>query len=418
MELSERLHQAWDSVSEHPRRVAASAMGVFWGSAAIVLMLAWGAGFADFMKTTFSHYGRGAVFALPGITSSGYPGVRSGVRVRIDRRDVAIAERESHEWVDAILAEHASRERLLVEAGGRVRRLDMTGTDERFPALRSFQMREGRFFDAGDIERGRAVAVLGAEATRELFPGPRSPVGRTIRVEGQPFELIGVLDEKSGRQNINTNRPDNRLLVIPASAAEERLGFEREAVSLLKIYPRPGVGGPEALRAVLRSLARRGHFHADDKDALRTFDLTEILGALDLMAVGFTAFIGVAGTITLLVGALGVANYHLAMLAEREVELGVCKAIGARERALVIQAVLEALLVSGTAALLGVAAGLLGCLALVTLAPAGMFPLPAFSASAVAITSGAMVGVALVSSLLPALRVRRTDISLALRSGA
>jgi putative ABC transport system permease protein len=415
MDARECLRQAFESLADHPRRVAASALGVFWGAAALVLMLSWSTGFRDFMKTTFSHYGRGVVFAMPGITSSGYPGQRAGVRLKLDRRDVRIAERESHASVEAILAEHVSEERVLVEATGRVRRLDLVATDERFPGYRNFRVSEGRFFDALDVERARAVAVLGSEAAGELFPGERSAIGRTLRIGGEPFELIGILDEKTGRQNINTNRPDNRLLIVAVSAAESRLGFDEHAVTRLSIYPRPGHTGETALRAVVRSLSGRTGFHPDDGDALRSFDLTSILGALDLMHVGFTLFIGFAGTVTLLVGGVGIANYHLATLAERELEIAVCRAIGARASTLALQSMVEATLVSGAAAGLGVAVGLAVCLGLVALAPAGMFPVPVLSPGAIGITAAALAGVGILAAVLPALRVRSIDVSTALR---
>lgn len=417
MELRERWQQAWESISDHPRRVAASAVGVFWGAAAIVLMLAWSTGFTVFMKTTFTHYGRGTVFVAPGITSSGFPGQRAGVRLRIARRDVAAVERKNTETIEAILAEHRSEERFLVEAGGRVRRLDLTATDQRFPFYRNFRMEHGRFFEASEVERGRSVAVLGAEAAEELFPGA-FPIGRTLRIDGQPFELIGVFDAKTGRQNVNTNRPDNRILVVPAPAAEARLGFDREAVGTLSIYPREGTTGEEAFHAAVRGLAAEVGFHPDDSDAMRWFDLTGILGAFDWMQIGFTLFIGLAGTVTLLIGGVGIANYHLATLAEREVEIAVAKAIGARNRTLVVQSVFESTLVSGVAAGLGVALGLAGCLALEYLAPPGLFPVPILSLGSTAITLFALMGVVVVASLVPALRVRRMDVSAALRSDA
>jgi putative ABC transport system permease protein len=416
VELSERLRQARESVADRPRQVAASALGVFAGAAAMVVLLAWSSGFAVFMTQTFSHFGRPLVFAVPGITSSGFPGQRAGVEVRIDRRDARAAERDNRERVDAVVAEHHSSERLLVEARGRVRRLDLTGTDERFPTYRNFRVAEGRFFDAGEVERARAVAVLGWEAAGELFGDPRAAVGRTLRVEGRPFELIGVLDEKTGRQNINTNRPDNRLLVVPVSAAEAQLGYDEESVSVLSVYPRDGVSGETALGGVLASLAGRGRFHPDDRDAIRHFDLTAILGALDLMSLGFTLFIGLAGTVTLLVGAVGIANYHLALLAEREVEIAIAKAIGARNRTLMLQGALESVLVSGVASVSGVALGLAVCQSLLRLAPSGMFPVPIVSATGLAVTAFALAAVGVVSGLIPALRVRRIDVALALRA--
>ncbi len=417
MDVRERLRLAWESIAEQPRRTAAAAMGVFWGAAAIVVMLAWATGFRDYMQEEFGRFGRHGLFIIPGITSSGFPGYRAGVRVRVDREDARRIERDHTEIVAAILAEHRSQERMLVEARGRVRRLDLSGTDHRFAAYRNFRLASGRFFSATDVERRRPLAVLGWEAARDLFDEPTTGVGSTLRIHGQAFELIGVFDEKSGRQYTNTNRPDNQLLVVPNTAAEARLGFEEEQISVLMVYPRTGVEPERVFKAVVASLGKRRGFHPEDTDAVRYFDLTQTTRLLDLMHAAFTLFIGLAGTVTLLVGGVGIANYHLALLAEREVEIGVAKAIGARNRTLMLQSALEACLVAGAAALLGVGVGLGACAALTHLAPAEMFPVPIVSSSAVAITFVALVGVAVVSALVPALRVRRMDISVALRSG-
>jgi putative ABC transport system permease protein len=415
MDLLERLRQAGESIADHPRRVSASAMGVLWGAAAIVVMLGWGTGFRDYMRDELARYGRPSIFLIPGSTSSGFPGYRPGVPVRARRRYARIAERENADLVSAILAEHRSPGRVLVEVDGRVRRLDLTATDERFPAYRRFRMGSGRFFDARDVERSRAVAVLGHEAARELFEDPAAAVGRTLRIEGEPFELIGVFDRKSGRQYTNTNRPENRLIVVPSSSAETRLGFDEDRVRLFLVFPREGADSEAAFRGVVASLARLAGFHPDDTDAVRHFDLSYVLGLLDLMHLGFSLFIGVAGTVTLLVGGVGIANYQLAMLAERAVEIGVARALGARSRTLVLQSVLESTLVSLGAALLGLGVGLAACRALTDLAPAGMFPVPVVSSTAVAITLPALAGVAVVAALVPALRVRRMDVSAALR---
>jgi putative ABC transport system permease protein len=415
MDVSDRLQLAFESLADHRRRVIASAMGVFWGAAAIVLMLAWGSGFREYMRTELSSFGKGVVFLFPARTSSGFPGHRKGVRVEISREDAEVAERSSSELIEALLPEHVSEERVLAEAEGRTRRLDLSGVDARYARYRNFRIGRGRFFDAEDVSHARAVAVLGHEAAELLFGSAGAAVGRTLRLAGQGFEVVGVADEK-GRQYTNNNRPDNRLVLIPITTAEERLGFHQEKVSRLLLFPRTAAD-PNATRlAALATLARRAGFHPDDADAIKWFDLTPILGLVNVFYAGFMVFIGVAGTITLLIGGVGIANYQLALLAERTVEIAVAKAIGARNRTLVVQTVLEAVIVSGGTALCGVLLGLAGCAALRTFAPAGLFPTPIVSGRALAVTFLALVGVAVVASTIPALRVRRMEISAALRA--
>lgn len=416
MEPREHLRQAWESLGDHPRRIIASAMGVLWGTAAIVVLLAWGSGFREFMRQEMSRFGQGCLFIIPAVTSSGFPGHRAGVRVRLSREDAAVAERANHDEVEAILAEHLSGERIRAEAGAHVRRLDLTGVDERFPALRSFRIGNGRFFDASDVEMRRAVAVLGYEAAQALFGRAEAAVGRTLRVEGHPFEVIGVAAQK-GRQYINNNRPDNRLLILPITTAESLLGFSDKAVERLSVYPRPGVAPQRALHLVLATLGPRAGFHPDDLDAVRWFDITLPARISELFYAGFLVFIGISGLVTLLIGAVGIANYQLATLAERAVEIAVARAIGARSRTLVIQTVIESLLVSGGTVLLGILLGLAGCTVLARLTPPGLFPRPIISAVTVLVTAVATLGVAIVAAVVPALRVRRMEIAIALRQG-
>ena len=415
MELRESLRQALDILSDHPRRVVASSLGVFWGAAAIVLLMAGGAGFRDYMKNELGRFGRSFVMMFPASTSSGFPGYRKGVRVEISREDAAVAARGNANLIEAILPEHTSEERLLVEAGDRVRRLDMSAADHRYAHYRKFAIGRGRFFDASDVEGRRAVAILGFEAAVDLFGSAERALGGRIRVEGRGFEVIGVADPK-GRQYMNTHRPDNRLLILPITTAEAKLGYRKEAVSRLMVFALPGVSAEESVNAVLSSLGSRAGFHPEDGDALKWFDSAQLLDLVDLFYAGFSVFIGIAGIVTLLIGAVGIANYHLATLSERSVEIAVCKAIGATNRALVFQTVFESLLVSGSAALGGVALGLAACAALGRLSASQSLPHPIVSLPAVVVTFVAVLGVAVVAAALPARRVTRIEISEALRA--
>jgi putative ABC transport system permease protein len=417
MELREHLAQVLESIGEHPGRVVASSLGVFSGTAALIVLLAWGAGFHGHMVSELSGFGRPMLFLLSGVTSSGFPGYRSGVRIEIPRRDIEFAEQTNTDLVVAVLAEHLSADnaRLIVEARGRVRRMDLRGVDARYGELRNFRVGSGRFFQPADADRRRPVAVLGWEAAEELFGAAREAVGQRIRIEGHPFEVVGIADPK-GRQYFNSNRPDNRLVMVPVTTAEARLGFDEERIERAIIFPRPGVAPKAALEAVVAAIAARRGFNPEDTDAVRWFDLTTLLGMLDLMYVGFLVFIGVAGTVTLLIAGVGIANFQIATLAERTAEIGLAKALGAHDRTLVGQTILESLVVSGTAAALGAATGLGVCSAIAAFAPRNVFPIPVIAPALIMITCAALIGVAVVASAIPALRLRRMDAALALRA--
>jgi putative ABC transport system permease protein len=418
MDLREHLLQVYESISTHPKRVIASSLGVFWGAAAIIVMLAWGTGFRTYMYGELQRYGRPMLFFSPGITSSGFPGFRAGVRVTLSREDAAVAEASNAELIEAILPEHLAGDagRVRVQVGNRVHRMDLSGVDHRFAYYRKFAIGSGRFFDATDVARERALAVLGFEAAEELFGSAPAAVGKRMRIEGQAFTVIGVSDQK-GRQYFNNNRPDNRLLMVPITTSEIHFGYREDEVERYSIFPRPGVAAEPALEAVVSSLAPRIGFHPEDTDAFRWFDLSSLLRMIDLFYIGFLVFIGVAGTVTLLVAGVGIANFHLATLAERTVEIGVAKALGARNRVLVTQTVLESLAVSGFTAFLGVSFGLLACVALDVFTPPGVLPTPILSAPVVVITAVALIAVALVAAVIPAIRIRGMEIAAAVRAG-
>jgi putative ABC transport system permease protein len=416
MELREVIREAIDSLASHRRRAAAASIGLFWAAAAMVLLLAWGGGFREFMRVELQSFGPRVVVLNPSITGSGFAGFRENRRVRIRRADAAQVERANAEAVEALLPEHISGPRLTVEGlAGRSRSLDLSAADERYAHYRSFEVRWGRFFDASEVSRARAVAVLGHDAAVDLAGSPEAAVGARIRVRGLPFTVVGVAAKK-GRQYTSLTRPDNRLLIVPITTAEEQLGFDEEAVSRLLLFPRPDVDGALVTRRVIATLSGYSDFHPMDERAIRKVDLSTLLGMVDLFYSGFTIFIGVTGTLTLLVGAIGVANHQIAVIAERTAEIAIAKAMGARNRTLVQQVVAEALITGSLASLAGVTLGLLGCLALATLPPPHSIPGPIVSPLVTSITLVALIGVAVVTWLLPAGRVRTIDVSTALRS--
>ncbi|MEE8508202.1 MAG: ABC transporter permease, partial [Myxococcota bacterium] len=273
----------------------------------------------------------------------------------------------------------------------------------------------GRFFDERDIARRLPVAVLGPDSAAKFFGSPEAALGKHIRIEGTPFEVIGI-PKRKGRQYTNTHRPDNRLLLVPISTAEARLGFDERELSRLLLFPRQGADPVAARRAVLASLGPRSGFHPEDPDAVKWFDMSFYLALSELFYTGFMIFIGVAGTITLMIGAVGIANLQLAQLAERSTEIAVAKALGARDRVLVVQTMIESLIVSGSAALLGVGLGLAACAAFARLAPPDRFPGPIVSPAVVWVTLVAVSTVAIVAATIPCLRVRRMEVSAALRA--
>lgn len=415
MDVRETLRQAVENLSDHPRRIIASSMGVFWGAAAVVLLMSFGAGLGEYSKKEWDRFAEDFIMVLSGLTGADFPGYHKGVWVEMSRQDAAKVEIDLQDMVRAILPEHMSDGEVLVEARRRTQRLPLSATDHRYFEYRNFDVGWGRLLDAEDVALARYVVVLGYDAARLLFDDPGSAVGETIRIRSLPFEIIGVARRK-GRQYNDVRRPDDKLLLTPITTAEAHLGFSKDAVSRLWIFRRAQVPSDVVLGAFRKSLGPRARFHPDDSDALYTFDGSVFRDLFELFSTGFMIFVGIAGTITLLIGGVGIANYHLATLAERTVEIAVAKTIGARNRVLVAQTLLESTLVSAGASLSGTLLGLVGCAVIRLVASPERFPLPVVAPAVLVVALLAGFAVSVLAGVLPAIRVRRMEVSAALRA--
>lgn len=414
MEARELCRHAIESLLESRSRALVTWLAVFWASAGTVFLVACGLGFRDYMLAQLREYGRGSLNVTGGVTSSGYPGYPVGRKVRISRSAAARAEAEAA-GIEAILPVHLREEGYsLLTAGRRQRWYQLDGVDERYLWYRNFRVREGRELTAADVAQSRRVAVLGHDVAVELFGSAEAATGARIAIDGHAFQVIGVCDGKP-RQYVNPGRPDNRLVLVPISAAEDALGFDPEDVERLLVYPRLA-DGRSAMERVLGVLGPEAGFHPDDLDAISWQDTRRLSRAVDLISAGFIGFVALAGSVTLLVAGVGVALFQLSTLASRVREIGILKAIGARNRTLVAQSVAESLLLTGSGVVLGTVFAVAGTEALAVLARARSLPEPRVSLALGIAVGVALVAVGCAAALLPALRVRRMEPSAALRS--
>jgi ABC-type antimicrobial peptide transport system permease subunit len=240
-------------------------------------------------------------------------------------------------------------------------------------------------------------------------------VGRGLRVQGVSFQVVGINQPKP-RQYVNISSPENDLVFVPITTAEDRLGFDADDVARFLVFPRPGAPGSEALPKALAVLGPAAGFHPQDEAAVRVYDLTSYTGMVERFYAGFLVFVGFAGTVALLVGAVGIANYHLTTLEERAHEIAIAKALGARNRRIMLETAFESALLSGTAAALGLIAGVAASFGTHALAPGGSMPTPVLSLPVLAVTLASLVGAAGMAAWVPILRVRQIEVSAALRA--
>lgn len=398
MLLPDLLRFATGAVRAHRLRSGLTVLGIAVGIATVVLLTALGEGVRQFVLGEFTQFGTNLLGVFPGKTSTfgGSPGTISTTRPLSLDDAFAIERLPLVEGVVPMINGNAS-----VETTRRSRRTIVFGVSGQVPRVWRANVAFGRFLPDTTLDEARSFAVLGAKMHRELF-GIENPLGARIRVGGDSFRVIGVMEPKG--QMLGFDLDDT--LFIPVTRAQQL--FDREGLMEIDVLFRAGTPSSRVEEAITRLLIAR---HGQEDFSITTQDkMLEVLGSIiDILTAGVAAI----GAISLLVGAVGVGTIMTIAVTERTAEIGLLRAVGARRRDVLGSFLAEASLLGGVGGLAGI--GLAG-LAVGTLAV--LFPaLPlriAWPYAAAAFVLSVAIG--LVAGLLPAARAAAADPIAALRA--
>jgi len=337
------LRQAYAAMRHDLRKTLLTVLGMAWGIATVVLLLAYGDGFSRAIHNIFESFGATAVGIYPGRTSLQAGGNKAGVQIRFTDADVDILRNVLP------LARHVCRQSDItatVVNSPRSFSMEVFGDDPCLHSIWNLKLAEGRFLDAHDNDSHELYAVLGSEARDKLFSG-MTALGQTVSVNGVSFEVVGVLQPRMQEEGDN----DNRVLYIPYNSMDVLQTIHYVGGIWLDSQ---GLDHQHLTSTIRNALAIAHNFKPDDDRAVRIFDVQKQLSQFGIILLGLKILLGFIGTVTLAIGGVGLMNIMLVSVTQRTREIGVEKALGARRHDILFQFLAEALVITAVGGVLGI----------------------------------------------------------------
>ncbi|MEJ2380559.1 MAG: ABC transporter permease [Gammaproteobacteria bacterium] len=319
-------------------------LGIVIGVAAVIIMVTIGGGATAQVSEQIASLGSNLLIVRPGQRLG--PGQRSPA-APFTIRDVEAIQRQVPSL--AAVAPSASKG-VTVIFGNQNWNTTVTGTDNQFLQAGNWQLAEGRDFNAGELRSGSAVCIIGATVRNELFGG-QNPLGSKIRLDKVSCQVIGLLQAK-GQSSMGRDQDD--LVLIPLRTYWRRIAGNQD-VDLIQVSAREGADTDRVKRDIEALLRERRHITRLQDDDFSVLDLKEIAQTLTGTTRILTTLLGAVAAVSLLVGGIGIMNIMLVSVTERTREIGIRLAIGALEREVLTQFLVEAVVLSSLGGLIGIA---------------------------------------------------------------
>jgi putative ABC transport system permease protein len=345
------LLMALGGLSANKLRAFLTTLGVVIGVGAVIIAIAIGQGSRAAVAASIQRLGTNVLTVYPGQQRQGGVSFGLGSTNTMTLADAAAILKDCPS-IDRVSPQVNKNAQVVYEDKNTSTTIYGTGQD--YPIISNHPIQMGRYLDAQDVTSYRRVAILGSDVDQTLF-GTADPVGKRISIQGQNFQVIGLLSQKGGQGFRN---PDDGVYV-PVTTAMRRL-FGMITVGTITFQARSDIVMERAQDEITTVMMRQHRLGPDDPPDFLIFNQADVMAAQNAQQDTFSSLITYLAIVSLLVGGIGIMNIMLVSVTERTREIGVRKAIGAKRSDILTQFLLEALLLSLVGGLLGVAVGVGG----------------------------------------------------------
>jgi len=354
--FSAMLGEAWGAMGANRLRTFLTMLGMVIGVGSVVLMMSIGQGAEESVKESINSMGSNLFIVLSGSSTSGGARSGSGNASTLTVKDAtAIADLDGVANVAPISTGSAQ-----VVFAGNNWSTSIVGTTPSYFKIRSWDLDEGYGFSDSDIRSATRVAIVGKTVVENIF-GDNDPVGKTIRIKQSPFVILGVLKAKG--QSLD-GRDQDDTIIIPLTTAQRKILGNQFAGSVRQIMVQATT--PETMPMVEQSinglLNQRHNIREGSDSDFNVRNLTAVANSAAETTRTMSLLLGAIASVSLLVGGIGIMNIMLVSVTERTREIGIRMAIGARERDILLQFLLEAIVISIIGCLIGLFIGIFGAM--------------------------------------------------------
>ena len=350
MKILRILQVSFRALTRNKMRSFLTILGIIIGVAAVIAMVSVGEGAKKGIQERFASMGTNLLFVQPG--SRQFRGVQTGAGGYVTLKpEDAVAIEQNCDAVAAVSPSISTRAQVVY--ANKNWNTQIQGTGEKFQEVRSWNVSEGNYFDESHVAAAAKVCVLGNLVKENLFED-EDPIGKTIRINKIPFKVIGVLESK-GEQGGFFNRDD--MIAAPYTTVMRRLRGV-DYISSIDVEAVSADMTDEAQTQITELMRERHRIAPGADDDFQVRNMTDVAESAAESSQIMTILLGSIAGISLIVGGIGIMNIMLVSVTERIREIGIRLAVGAREKDILLQFLIEAVVLSVGGGLIGIIIGI------------------------------------------------------------